>query len=33
MPKELPLGKYVRLQPHQVAHVLDKGLARNGGTF
>ena len=33
MPKELPLGKYVRLKPNQVAHVLDKGLALNGGTF
>ncbi|OUS48236.1 pseudouridine synthase [Ostreococcus tauri] len=33
MPKELPLGKYVRLKPAQIAHVLDKGLAINGGTF
>jgi len=33
MPKELPLGRYVKLAPHQVAHVLDKSLALNGGTF
>jgi len=33
MPKELPLGKYVKLKPHQVAYVLDKGLSNNNGSF
>ena len=33
MPKELPLGKYVKLKPHQVAYVLDKGLSNNNGAF
>ena len=31
MPGELPLGKYMTLKPHQVAYVLDRGLANNGG--
>jgi pseudouridine synthase len=29
MPGELPLGKYMTLKPHQVAYVLDRGLANN----
>lgn len=29
MPSELPIGKYMSLQPHQVGYVLDRGLMNN----